>query len=369
MKRQIQNRIAILLAAITIASTTTWAVRQAMDKHEVAKRFEHEAARMTEKMKTVCVGRFLIDLPEEAQVELSHARIHGFDIAAFAEPIVEFQTRLAQREADIHSTPDRLGGNRNLELVKNVKIESGVSGKMFVHGRTVTEGTRAKGLELERYRYEGVAAEALIHGKGISIDLASDDYDPNHVENLSRLVAKVVPSPDNRIPGESGFCMGRAFVRDPLKADQHERVTLFARLPSHPDIEFLLILAAGLKPDQKGLLERDFAADALTSLVERARISKLRAAPRTIAGLSGDELARRVVEDDGAHVYSFWWEVNGKEDDVFVPHFVFKMNTGKGQNGPVPTSVSEGTALGLWDKVSSSIRLHPAHKPRPPGAS
>jgi hypothetical protein len=335
-------------------------VGEVLDKHEMTRQDENEVARMTQKMKTACIGRFLIDMPEEAQVELGQARIHGFNIATFEESADEFEKRLASREAQIRAKPDRLGGNRNLESTREVKTDSGITGKIFVHSRSITEGTAANGLELERFRYEGVAVEALVHGAGVSIDLVADDYHPDRIDNLSKLVAQLVPNPENKVPTESGFCIDGAYFRDPLTADQAEQITMFAGLPSHPDVDFMLILAAGLKPDEQGLLERASSSEELLSLGERMRISKLRAAPREISGLPGEELVELFVEENDARVHSFWWEVNGTEDDILIPHVVFKMNTGKSDNGPVPSSLSDGAALGLWDKITSSIRLRSA---------
>lgn len=353
-----QSRLARVLAGVLFAGlAATWAVGEVLDEPEMTRQDEHEVARMTQKMKTVCVGRFLIDMPEEAQVELAQARIHGFNVAAFEESHEEFQKRLADREAQIKVKPDRLGGNRNLEATKEVATEMGVVGKIFVHSRTVTEGTAANGLELERYRYEGVAVEALVHAGGISIDLSAEDYYPDRINNLTKLVAQLVPNPDNKTPTEAGFCIGRAYFRDPLTADQGEQITMFAGLPSHPDVDFMLVLAAGLKPDEQGLLARSGEAENRLSLGERMRISKLRAAPREISGLPGEELVELFVEENDARVHSFWWEVNGTEDNVLVPHFVFKMNTGSSSDGPVPSSLSDGAAIGLWDKITSSIRL------------
>jgi hypothetical protein len=88
------------------------------------------------------------------------------------------------------------------------------------------------------------------------------------------------------------------------------------------------------------------------------RVSRLRAHRRTIGGITGDELVRRVDETNDAVVYTFWWEVAGTETDVLVPHVVFKMYAGKGDNGPVPSSLSQDAAMALWDKISSSIRFH-----------
>lgn len=108
MRPSLRIGVAVALAAVVVVAVgATWNARANQD--------QHERARMSNKMKTVCVGRFLIDMPEEAQVELSHARIRGFNIAAFGETFDEFQKRLAEREAQIRAKHDQLGGNKNLE--------------------------------------------------------------------------------------------------------------------------------------------------------------------------------------------------------------------------------------------------------------
>jgi hypothetical protein len=357
MKRTFQNKRVRILAILLVAGLAgTWAVGAVRDKHEVAK--------MTDKMKTVCVGRFLIDMPGEARVALDKTRINGFDIASFDEGDAEFWERVAAREAELRAKPDRLGGNNNLESVREVKTDSGLVGKIFVHGRNVTEGTAAKGLELEHYRYEGVAVEALVHAKGISIDLSTENYYPDRIENLPRLVAKLVANPGNQIPTEPGFCIDRAYFRDPLTANQREQIVMHADLPSHPDVQFLLMLLAGAEPSRKGLLERNADVNAEATLEEKIRTSTLRAAPRTIGTLTGDELVERVAEENHTTGHSLWWEVNGTKDNVFVPHLSFEMDTGEGNRQPVQSSLSDGAALGLWDKIVSSIRIRPTQAPK-----
>lgn len=366
MKRWLQHGLAKVLAGLVIAGLTgAWAIGKVRETREAARQDKLEVTRMTNKMTTVCMGRFLVDMPEETQRELARPRIDGFDISSFDEAEAHFKVRLGQREARLRATPDQFGGNRNLESVKEVKTENGVVGKIFVHSRLVKEGTQANGLGLERYRDESVAVEALVHGRGMSFDLSADHYDPDKIENLARLVAKLVPNPDNLVPTEPGFCVYRAWFRDPLTADQGEKIMMHARLPSHPDIEFMAILAAGLKPDKQSLLERNIGTEAALSASEKKRVSNLRADPRIIGGIAGDELVTRFVEENEAVVYSFTWEVNGTEDNVLIPHVVFEMDTGKSNHGPVPSSLSQDAALALWDRISSSIRLRPTAPPRP----
>lgn len=361
MKRWAKTRLAKVLAGLVFAGlAATWAVGKVLEQQDNALQDKQEVGRMTEKIKTVCVGRFLIDMPEEAQVDLGRASVNGFDVTAFDESIDGFNARLAQREAEIKAKPDRLGGTKNLELVKEVNTESGLVGKIFVHSREVNEGTAGNGLENERYRYEGIAVEALVHGDGISIDVGSDFYFLDKIDDVYKLVTQLVPNPRNEVPRDPGFCIDRAYIRAPLKAEQGEQITMFANLPSHPDIDFLLILAAGLKPDDDGLLKRGAASEDRLSVAEKLRVTRLRSAPREISGLSGEELVRRVIEENDTQGYSFRWEVNGTEDDVLTPHLVFRMRTGNSNDGPVPTSMSEDAALELWDKISSSIRLRSA---------
>jgi hypothetical protein len=368
VKPRWRRGLALLLAGVVVAGMTiAWAAGEV--KHRAAaQRDNDEVSRMTQKMKTVCIGRFLIDMPDETGHELRGPRIDGFDISSSDESEADFRARLAQREARLRATPDRLGGNRNVESATEVKTENGVVGKIFVHGRTIREGTRARGMELERYRFENVATEAMVHGQGMSFYLSANKYDPDQLQNLPGLVAKLVPNPRNQVPTEPGYCIDRAWFRDPLTADQGEELTMSAQLPSHPDIEFLILMAAGNKPNEQSLLERSAVVDAKLSIFDKTHVSNLRESPRTIGGINGDELVTRFSEKNDARVFTFWWEVNGTVDNVLIPHFSFTMETGKGRDGPVPSSLSEDAAMALWDKISSSIRLRPSEPPKPVAA-
>lgn len=356
MKRRFQSKWFIGLAVLAVALGATWSVEAVMDKREVAK--------MTEKMQTVCVGRMLIDLPQEANYALYGIRIDGFDIETVKESAEAFAARLAAREAEIRAKPDHLGGNKNMESAKDVKTGSGLAGKIFVHTRNVTEGTAANGLELEHFRYEGIALEGHVHADGISIDLTADDYDPAHIGDLAKLIEKLVANPDNRITAEPGFCLDRAYVRDPIPADQIEQIRLTAGLPSHRDIEIHFDTIAGTKPTAQGLIERNTEnmKDEPPDYV--MRFTRLRAAPRTIGTLTGDELLLRVREENSVIVYGFRWEVLGTKDNVFIPDLSFKMATGRSSEGRISSSLSQAGALDLWDKIVSSIRVRPTVAPK-----
>lgn len=360
MKRHFRKKWVWLLAVVS-AALAAWAVGAAQDRYEVAK--------MTEKMKTVCVGRMLIDLPDEAEYRVYGARISGFNISAIAETPEAFDVRVAKREAEIGAKPDRFGRNKNLEIVREVRTGSGMVGKLFLHGRSVIEGTQLNGLKEESYRIEDVRLAAHLHADGISIEVSGKDFAPDAVEDLATLIAQIVANPPNRPPSEPGFCLDQAYVWDPLTAEQGERIVLTAGLPSRPDIEIRFDTMVGTKPSGRGLLERAAASRARAGPLVSARFTSLRAAPRTIGGLSGDELVERVLEENFSVIYGFEWEVSGTEDKVFIPAMNLMMKTGSGDDGPVPSSLSQPAALALWDKISSSIRIRPSAAPAATAAS
>lgn len=231
MKRLVPIGIVIMLAGVVLGGfARPWETSLQQGKED--------ATQLTDRMTTHCIGRILIDMPEEARVELGQATVDGFNITAFVETPEEFKKRLAEREAEIKAKPDRQGGNKNLESEQQVRSAHGMVGKIFVHSRTVNEGIAGNGIAIEHFRYEGIAVEALVHGAGVSIDLGSDFYYPDRIEDLSRLVAKLVPNPRNQTPVEPGFCLDHAYIRDLLNPDQEERVTMFANLPGHPESIF-----------------------------------------------------------------------------------------------------------------------------------
>ncbi|MGI4844148.1 MAG: T6SS immunity protein Tli4 family protein [Janthinobacterium lividum] len=356
MKPIFKKKWVIALAVAVAALTGTWAVGAVQDLYKVGE--------MTEKMKTVCIGRMLIDLPQETEFNVFLGSVRAFSISADPESAEAFDARMTQREAEIRAKPDWNEGNKNLELVREVKTENGLRGKIFMHGRRVFDGWQLNGDKRERYHFEDLTLEAQLHGNGISVEVSGDEFLPEALENLIKLVTQIVVNPDNRIPTEPGFCLDRVYVREPLAAAYGERVVLMAGLPSHPDIDIKFDTTAGLDPVDKGLLERAAASHARAGPLISARFTNLRAAPRTIGGLTGDELVERVIEENFAIVYGFRWEVIGTEDNVYVPTVELTMKTGSGEHEPVRSSLSEPAAIVLWDKISSSIRIRPTQAPK-----
>lgn len=342
-----RSKMVILAGALLCVLVAVSAVGSVRDRAE--------ASRITQKMKTVCVGRFLIDVPEAAAVSLSRAVVDGFDIATRAENDAEFNQRLAAREVQINASPNELG-KQNLEFVQPVR-GNGFFGKIFVFGRSRTSWVEND----KQMDTEGVAIDGYIHANDVSFSFTSSNYDPALVGNLPKLLAQFVERKDHEIPADPGFCIDHALLHDPLTADQAEGVTMFAGLPGHPDLAIVFSSMAGTKRGQ-GMLARSAAASARLPVFARAAFRNLRKGPRAINGLLGEELAVKVKEGNLTTGFSFDWEMGGREDNVLAPLLTLELQTGispRAGGKPVQSSLSEAALLSLWSKISSSIRVRP----------
>jgi hypothetical protein len=128
------GRLILLMAALACAGS--WAagqVRSMRDRSEIAK--------MMETMKSVCVGRFLIDVPAQAEVILSHERVAGFDIETAEESEEAFRARIARRAAGIEArAPEGSADGRGGMVQTRTLALPGMVGRTLVHGRERTHG-------------------------------------------------------------------------------------------------------------------------------------------------------------------------------------------------------------------------------------
>jgi hypothetical protein len=311
---------------------------------------------MTQHMKTVCVGRFLIDLPASMDYSLSRAFVHGFWISGQEETQQAFEARVLARQAEIDAVPNKQG-KKNMENIE-IYDNNGFRGKIFLFGRDITKG-KEKGKPVE---WVNVALEAYVHANGKSFNLTTDGYDADNIGNLRSLIDKLRLVSEKEIPTAPGFCFGPGMFIDPLPADFTEGVTLFAGFPEHLDFAVALDTRAGLKSDGEGRLERNARVASQRPLWLKPLFTNLRRGKRTIHGIEGDEIITRVNELNFVNTHGFDWEVDGTEHDVFVPYLHFEMSTGNPITPgarPVISFLGEEALLQLWDKMVSSIRVRP----------
>jgi hypothetical protein len=311
---------------------------------------------MTEKMKTVCVGRYLIDVPAQAEVSLSHERIDGFDIESLEESELEFRQRIAAREAELKqagATSPSDGPNRVVES-RDLRIPGGI-GRSIMFGRTRSHEI----VDGRRVEVEWVSVEAHAHISGTSFTLSAKYVDESDANAAEALLARLQLRGEAEIPTMPGFCVSRAVFADPLPVHKSEQVAMHFSMPDHPDLALTLLSVAGGRPG-RGLLERYRQMDAGASPDEMLRVSKLRSDQRSINGLSGEEIVERIREFNFTTTYTLNWETQGENGDLTLPFLSLEAQVGIGERPgakPAGASLHEDALLALWDSVASSIRL------------
>lgn len=302
-------------------------------------------------MKSICVGRFLVDVPQHAIVTYRPATVSGWDILTTQETDADFNLRLQKKEDQLAASKNERNG---VSLESAHKIQSAdVTGKIFVFDRRWI-GLIRSGKEVMS---EAVSIDALVRSNGFSYDFKAKLRKPERFEQLEKILHQLQAVHDPDIPTGGGFCFDHGLIRDPLTVDNHEYVSIFLGTREQPDLAISLSSFGGATPG-KTLLQRHEASN-----IQReysSRFHDFRIGPRVINGVSGEEVLQRVHEFNGVKLHDFMWESIGDKDDVLLPELTLELTTGLGQPGaPVNSSLSDVEALALWEKISSSLRRRP----------
>jgi hypothetical protein len=351
------RRLAKLGAAACIILATIALTRIAR-----ATLLDHQVKNMTAelnklKMKTICVGRFLIDVPADAEVSYRGAMIAGWSIGTYDDETDEqFAARVKKKEDELLGQKNGLG-MPSLESVHSVD-KNGVRGKIHVYGRRWIHGLPNEKPD------QNVRIEAMIRAQKHSFNLTIEYSDDKDLKELAQLVTQFRARAENEIPTEAGYCFDGGFIAEPITVEQRERTTMFVGLKGHPDVSIMLDMTAGITTPET-LLQR--AAENDKEDENRSRWHTFRRGPRPFNGEPGEELLERVQEFNGNYGHSFMWElVHNKTGNVFTPDMSLEMTTGNGQPGTtVDSSLSDAEALALWDKLLSSLRVRPVVKAKP----
>jgi hypothetical protein len=309
---------------------------------------------MMDKKKTLCVGRLLVDVPEQAETSLSGEMIQGFEIDTVEENDASFHERVTARESEIDARPTDAENPGGLIEARDLNV-SGVIGRVLVYGKDHAYGFE----DGHRVDSEWVSVEAHANLGGLSFTLSRKYARQADARLAEALFERLRLRDENEIPSEPGFCVWRAIFAEPLPKHKTEHITLHLGLPGHPDMGLFLNSIPG-GDSGSTLLERIAEIDEESGIDELMRVTKLRSGKRSINGFDGEEEIDRVRELNLTTGYSFMWESRGFADDLSNPFLTLGMETGTNPRPggrPVDSSLREDAALALWDGISSSIRL------------
>lgn len=342
------SAVAAVVATVALAGIVLSACKN--DDKDVPKK-------MTQKMMTVCVGRFLIDLPEGAEISFAPARVASVTVAVqpnYSE--AKYMAELGQREQVLSQQKN---GYDKPSLEKKVQGSAvNFPSTIFYYGREkplseIQFGQKVAGTE------DSISAEAYGLYNGFLYKFTAEHLlSPRSDDHVLNLVKQFEARSMDSIPNQPGFCTGNGLIHDPLPAGNTESITMFASLKGHPDLAIRLNTSVNLKRLQESLLERDAKND--VKLENHNSVKTFRRQHRALNGIDGEEVLDKYKEANGTSAHMFMWAGMGKLKDVLAPKVTLELETGIGRPGqPVNSSLSDDAVLELWDRITTSVRLRP----------
>jgi hypothetical protein len=313
-----------------------------------------------EKTKTVCFGRFMIDVPASATVSWGEADV-SLGVSVYPKGIDEVN---AEAKKFIDELKSEKAINRSNEpLLVSVEDVDNPQGKIV----TGYDGFEAIN-EFKINGYFKLNDDAfVINARPLGEQKDESVADIKDISRRLRWRAK------DEVPTEPGNCIDHAFLSDkknPTEDDLLEHVRVGFRLKEFPDVHLSIYVAPSNKYDpESDSLERQLkriAADTLPeSKLVMATTKFFRRSPRVIHDRkTGFEVLVRTADEEGSlSHHDFQVKFVGVPRDVLRPYADIQFVTGVGDNaaGSAKASLTDEESIAVWDKITSTIRVRPTN--------
>jgi len=312
-----------------------------------------------EKTKTVCFGRFMVDVPASATVVWGETSV-PLGVTIYRDGVDEVK-RLAQKFVD------ELKSEKAIYL-NNIPLLISVDEMRQPEGQIVTgyEGFEAMA-ELK------ISGFFRLNNDGIIIDARPLKRQKDEViADIKSMARRLRQRADDEAPAEPGNCIEHFFLSDkqnPTQDDLMEHIRIGFRLKEFPDAHFSIYVAPSnphnpegdsLQTQWKRIKEDPATPEERAAL---AKIKYLRESPRQISDWkTGYEVLVRNPDEEHVHSYhDFQAKFTGVPHDQFRPYADIQFQTGVGGNaaGSAKASLTDEEAIAVWDKITSTIRVRP----------
>ena len=313
------------------------------------------------KVKTVCVGRYLLVVPQDATVSYGLTQIDFMPNAIYPNRAKETQTLEAEGWQRLKEN------NKSARLIRHGAGVIKGSWSMSYYEDDITEqmGNGAVSLTIP------VGANAFLYGREFQDRSAlakfpnaqelQDEANKNHIprneqDAMSVLVdwaRKTRPRSDDEVPPDSGFCVPYGFIQDSTY-QYRENIQVGIRFPSLPDVNFSISsenYSNITGEDGWGILKRVKKQQTLSGDEYDGHFLRIGKAPLK-SWVNGEEVLAKVKSTGGL---DFTWNQVGTNGSVANPNdLTIKMYTkvkGETIGASETTSLTDDEAIALWDKL------------------
>jgi hypothetical protein len=306
-----------------------------------------------EKTKPVCFGRFLIDVPADAEAL--------FGPQAFWSYIKNLENGSKKlKSIAIKKREEIVAASRTIEKAEMDSFyEEPYPGSWTI---SFWESDSAKEVGVEDvWAY----LSAPPHGFMMNSSTANSEGRTLDVikKRLRYVATNLRARQPDEVPAEPGVCLDLGFIKDDSGKFQEE-FSIGFRFPSLPDVSFSISSNKDARRDSTFEERRSEAKKAAMMFAPLAtlfsKVKTLREGHHKVSKWMGEEaLFRRPLEDEKGVWHEFQFEYPGVRYDHHNPGWDAALFTGvkKDRAGSQASSLSDEEAIALWDWMLSTMRL------------
>jgi len=314
---------------------------------------------MFDNTKTVCFGRFMIDVPASATTAWGRASV---PVTVLVYPNAFGEVRKEARQFIRELESEKAINLNNVPLLISVEDVSRPEGQIVAG----YEGFEAIGTLVIRGFFKLNDAGVIVKTRPL---LSIKDETTELIRGIARRIRE---RDETEVPAEPGNCIEYGFLPDESgtpKENPGELIEIGFRLKEFPDTQ----LSIAIRPAQRKFnesntlewqlarLERDLKAEDPNHI--RLKTKYLRKGKRTIQnwGEGFEALARSPEQPEIHSIHDFGMDFQGVAKDPLKPFINIQMQTGIADNeaGATKPLLSDAEAIAVWDKITSTIRVRP----------
>jgi hypothetical protein len=331
----------MIVTALAILALSGWMISEARIRFPNR---SHPMNDYTQNLKTVCVGRYLWDVPQQAEVGSFNQSVNGIQIERMPEETKSegmYQLRLDQYEKELRKELAQL----KYSGIKEVR-RLGTNGKLFIYRRDDINNDLLN------------AAAYILVGTSIykmeRTDFAIENLN-ERLQTLTRVAASIRPRSVDEIPRDPGLCIDGAFVAGKGFADE---ISIPFKLPGYAGFTMSFSTKLGGEPEDNEKLNarmtRSWSKAGFSNQINVHRKASLH-----VAGQAGNELIMS-LEEHGGHYLNAEAEIWGNGSTTQSIGFSMENSTQDlVERIPYPKRLSDETAMVIWDAMLKTLRVRP----------
>ncbi|EEG09509.1 hypothetical protein FuraDRAFT_1449 [Pseudogulbenkiania ferrooxidans 2002] len=302
---------------------------------------------MFDKMKTYCFGRYLVDVPYEAELK-------------------------GQGNTYLSTTiKTERGGEallrQKIENKLNELKEGKAASKRFQFNREIAPSKTSHLLlgYKEAFGSPMYSIDSFKWDRGWIFTTSRGPYDDKKIDSIiarfNDYLKNVRYRPDREIPTEAGFCIENGFIANNGDVSQFEQSSLAFRVKSNQDVRIRIRSNVEFKEFPSILARQKELENRYPGQIKHVRAGLL-----SVNGMNGEESLMYFPSDDKTgEAHDFSWETMGEIGNPQKPYIRLDITSGEGGAGVTGvSSMSTKQIQALYESIVKTIRLRPTTEAR-----